>query len=158
MRAQSLCAGVCCPLFVAAMFVSLHSYWGATQVSMPLGQSIYRITGDEAGIYLASFPKSSPRSAPAIPRTYDFSGRVQFFHWASRAGGADAHLLHIPYWFLWALLTPPILGWLLQKKRRRLRASRRLNHLCLACGYDLRATPTRCRNADILVCRLSRSN
>ena len=151
-RGLSLLAGICCPLLVAGMIVSLRSYWNATQASLPIGQGMYRITADEAGIYASRFPKSMPKAAPTIPRTFDFSGRVPFLHWRSRAGAADAHLLHIPYWFFWAMVTPPVLGWLLQKKRSRLRASRALNRLCIACGYDLRATPTRCPECGSVGC------
>ena len=151
-RGLGLLAGVCFPFLMAGMIVSLRSYWGATQASLPIGQSMYRISTDEAGIYLSRFPKSMPQAAPPIPRTFDFSGRVRFLHWRSSAGAAEAHLFHIPYWFFWAIVTPPVLAWLLQKKRACLRAARALKHLCMACGYDLRATPTRCPECGSVSC------
>jgi len=133
-RGLNLLAGICFPLLVVGMIVSLRSYWGATHASLPMSQNVYRLTADEAGIYLSRFPRSMSDATPPIPRTFDFSGRVQFFHRRSRSGLVDAHLFHIPYWFFWAMVTPPVLRWLLQKKRARLRASRAVKHLCAACG------------------------
>ena len=142
-RGLSLSAGVCCPLLLAGMIVSLRSYWRATEAALPIGASVYRITADEAGISFSRFPIAKPQAALPIPRTFDLSGRVQFFLRRSRAP-MKAELLHIPYWFFWATVTPPILAWLLEKKRIRQRALRKLDHLCIACGYDLRATPFKC--------------
>ena len=143
-RGLGLLAGTCFPLLLGGIAVALRSYWGPTQAALSVGSSAYRLTADEAGIYLSKYPKSMPQSAPPIPRTFDFSGRVRFFLQRRGAGVVDAHLLHIPYWFYWAVVTPPILAWLLEKKRARLRAIRELKQLCIACGYDLRATPSRC--------------
>ena len=147
-RGLSLSAAVCFPLLLAGMIVSLRSYWRATEAALPIGASVYRITADEAGIYLSRFPKAMPQAALPIPRTFDFAGRVQFFLRQSRPPMV-ADLLHIPYWFFWATVTPPVLAWLLEKKRLRLRALRQLHHLCTACGYDLRASPQRCPECGV---------
>jgi hypothetical protein len=53
------------------------------------------------------------------------------------------HWWRVPYWAV--ALTAAILPWQWLALRRRWRLSyRRQNHLCLRCGYDLRASPDRC--------------
>jgi hypothetical protein len=50
--------------------------------------------------------------------------------------------LHLPYWFAVAVtLAPP----LFTARRSHTRRRRAANGLCPACGYDLRASPERCR-------------
>lgn len=51
------------------------------------------------------------------------------------------HILSIPYWLPWMLLTltPPVL-WLKDRRRRRSTSGSPCPH----CGYDLRASPGRC--------------
>jgi hypothetical protein len=51
---------------------------------------------------------------------------------------------HVPYWFLLLVLfgagSPPLVG--LYRRRRQARRAR--SNRCIACGYDLRASPDRC--------------
>jgi hypothetical protein len=52
-----------------------------------------------------------------------------------------SHSLTVPHWFVLLLAVLPSAFWLGGRARRR----RRLReNLCLACGYDLRATPNAC--------------
>jgi hypothetical protein len=63
----------------------------------------------------------------------------------SRTAAVVMHTVTFPYWFA-ALLTgwvPAARGLVALRSRRR-RARRSARGLCLACGYDLRASPGRC--------------
>lgn len=53
----------------------------------------------------------------------------------------EAWTLTLPHWYLILLFT--VLPWLWVRRRSKLR-HRFLDGRCLACGYDLRATPERC--------------
>jgi hypothetical protein len=60
------------------------------------------------------------------------------FMWFS---GSTHSSIHAPYWAL-ALFTAGLPGfWMATRRRRRLR---KMAGRCMACGYDLRATPERC--------------
>jgi hypothetical protein len=54
---------------------------------------------------------------------------------------AETRFWGLPYWFLFALTAPAPLVMAVRRRRRR---RRREKGQCLACGYDLRATPERC--------------
>jgi hypothetical protein len=49
--------------------------------------------------------------------------------------------LALPYWFLCLLAAPLPLAWTIRFRRRQRIARRSALGLCIACGYDLRATP-----------------
>ena len=62
----------------------------------------------------------------------------------SRDGRMGHHVAAVPLWFI--VLTTAMLPawWLAQLRRRRTLRRRAAEGRCLACGYDLRATPGRC--------------
>jgi hypothetical protein len=68
------------------------------------------------------------------PRRYSTTGPVQYWTFGFR-------YVTVPAWFPVLLLGTPSTWWLLRRlnRARRARAGQ-----CLACGYDLRATPGRC--------------
>lgn len=49
----------------------------------------------------------------------------------------------VPHWLVALVLAIPV-AWLFNAWRRRVRAERMASGQCVACGYDLRATPDRC--------------
>jgi hypothetical protein len=52
-----------------------------------------------------------------------------------------------PYWFVFALAAGPAVR---ELTRRRIAYSRRRRNRCVNCGYDLRATPSRCPECGAL--------
>jgi len=60
---------------------------------------------------------------------------------SARPGAWQNTVVLVPYWSLLIILAIPIGLWIRAKTRAR-RLARM--HLCNVCGYDLRATPTRC--------------
>jgi hypothetical protein len=96
-------------------------------VQTPLGQGhvlVWPATGSQAS-YHASLAGRTPARGPTGP----IGGQAVSYHVAPHASVA-------------ALLSVPVLAWILWAWRRR-RLARRVGH-CRVCGYDLRATPDRC--------------
>jgi hypothetical protein len=78
----------------------------------------------------------------------DFAVVRRGYSYASRSGGAP-HVsvdtsLFLPYWLiiLFSIVVPG--WWAVLRHRKRLREARAVSGRCVACGYDLRATPERC--------------
>jgi hypothetical protein len=71
------------------------------------------------------------------PRVWTFEPRRGPFYTVSST------TVRVPYWII-VLVTLASAGWSLRLSRRRLRAARQRLGQCVACGYDLRATPGRC--------------
>ena len=67
------------------------------------------------------------------------------FIWRSNPhpSGLDWRVM-IPTWTLLLLSIVPVAGWLDWRRARLARARRREAGLCVACGYDLRASKDRC--------------
>jgi hypothetical protein len=94
---------------------------------------------------LAGVGKSFPNARPPI---------AGFFFGHSQVNGVDRTLTLMPMWFVVALFAILPLAAGVRHVRRRRRARRLAAGCCIACGYDLRATPERCpecgRAADAL--------
>lgn len=67
-------------------------------------------------------------------------------HW-SRGRYVD---LSVPLWFVALLASILPIVWELRYRRGRRRRRRAIHGLCVACGYDLRATPQRCPECGTL--------
>lgn len=61
------------------------------------------------------------------------------------AGGVSTtRIIGVPLWLLCLLTAAPPFALAVSSRRRRIRTARRKANLCLACGYDLRASTDRC--------------
>jgi hypothetical protein len=78
-----------------------------------------------------------------VPANQGFAGvRYATRYWGNRP---EAFVFTAPHsTTAAAFAVPPLLMVLLQILRRHRRHARAQQHLCVACGYDLRATPDRC--------------
>ena len=95
---------------------------------------------------------SSSREGRGMAREYDFSSAS---HWWNRIGfvavtrpafgpGTSFVVLAMPHWFAAALLAIVPSVYAFRRHRLRLADQRRLGGRCVACGYDLRGSPSRC--------------
>jgi hypothetical protein len=86
-------------------------------------------------LYHRAFPEIPPGYARSDPPTIWNAVGFKYYTGASHTG------IWFPYWFATLLTATPPTVWTIARTRRRRRekAGR-----CLACGYDLRATPDRC--------------
>jgi hypothetical protein len=50
----------------------------------------------------------------------------------------------VPLWFVAVMAAPLPMGWLLRRRVKRRQEQRALRGRCVACGYDLRASPDCC--------------
>lgn len=60
------------------------------------------------------------------------------------SGLSTTRIIGVPLWLLCLLTVAPPFALAVSSRRRRLRAARGTANLCLACGYDLRASSGRC--------------
>jgi hypothetical protein len=74
--------------------------------------------------------------------------------WYTSLGSTTVNLfvVGIPYWSILLVSTPAPAMWMI--KRRNL-SKRRTAGQCLACGYDLRATPERCPECGAIAARVA---
>lgn len=56
----------------------------------------------------------------------------------------DTYQLELPYWVVMLIVSPFVGASVARTLRKRLRRVRQKLGLCVCCGYDLRASPTRC--------------
>jgi hypothetical protein len=94
---------------------------------------------------------------PAPSRQWEFAG-VALTHelaigWLSHPDSAGAQpsgtampylAVRIPYWLVILPTLPVMAWWWMRRRREKLAAHRRRYGLCLACGYDLRASSGEC--------------
>jgi hypothetical protein len=72
-------------------------------------------------------------------------GPVRYFYAPGMNTGQYAYHLRLPAWGLvLVFLILPALWYLLKRRRQRRNEYRRAQGLCVACGYDLRASTDRC--------------
>lgn len=83
----------------------------------------------------SDYPQAFSRSAP---KWGGFS-----YQWTTNPATVARDLI-VPAWFAMALTAVLPLIWLARAERRSRRDARRRAGLCVTCGFDLRATPTRC--------------
>jgi hypothetical protein len=94
---------------------------------------------DDPGMRGASFHRSSGVSRE----------RGDFFSGAPKiVGGYALWTVRVTYWLLVTVLVLPAIPILYSWLRRR---RRREQNACIACGYDLRATPDRCPECGTVV-------
>jgi hypothetical protein len=122
-----------------------------------VGTSIYPFRGQlfMGGWLSREFPgRHAPHYQPVSPSRFesDYLGGwlekpvprqhlLGFWHFDFSRNEAFEHMLAIPLWLLMLVtLTPPAL-WLWRGRRAIALAAK---GRCIACGYDLRATPDRC--------------
>jgi hypothetical protein len=104
-------------------------------------------SGSQSGFNWHSGPPRPPRFLPNL--FYDNSGFAFESYWNRPNSGSNftgvesGFKLELPHWFV-AVLSAILPNWWWRGKRRRLRQYRLAHKLCVACGYDLRATPGRC--------------
>ena len=67
--------------------------------------------------------------------------RAGFRYLRMTSDGMRRYNLVLPFWFLTLVWWVPSLLWVSRRNKIR---QRRRNHLCLTCGYDLRASFDRC--------------
>jgi hypothetical protein len=81
-----------------------------------------------------------------LDRTYAGFGfrRSRFVEAGDLKMTGTSYNVAVPYWGVAALLVVTPVVWVLRFRRARTRRWRLGNARCLACGYDLRATPERC--------------
>jgi hypothetical protein len=83
--------------------------------------------------------QSNSVPGPPVPAPHSFSFEEDL------VSTARHRMLLVPYWFVLSATVILPMCWLLASSLRGSRLqSRRKRGLCLACGYDLRATPGRC--------------
>jgi hypothetical protein len=71
------------------------------------------------------------------------AGRFSVGHDAFTGTGAfgETHFVAVPYWAVVSVLSVPLTVWSIRRHKAKKR--NQIGH-CVACGYDLRATPDRC--------------
>ena len=125
---------------------------GSTYYTLLSGNGLFQVQGETDYPYrVAWYTAHGPSSvAPDLgPRARGALGvRFQRFHTVHASGRENpTWAMTLPCWVvsLVGAFLPSI--WLLRFRRRAYRAGR---HLCLACGYDLRATPDRCPECGVV--------
>ena len=141
-----LCAVI---LAVWARSYWLHDSWNWSTPSGRAGFDSYR--GQFSGGQVVVTPdvmRRVPRghiftTSPADPAitgmpeaSRSFAGFAVMY---AKTPGMQAWDARVPYWFLALIAAMPSATHLYRRRRSRRRAG-----LCAGCGYDLRATPTRC--------------
>jgi hypothetical protein len=151
-------------LFVIISYV--WSYFGAPGIGVQLGNTAYRAEIDNGCIRLMHFrlwgasqdveiiwgrhELKTDAAAQLIPPRPKTPTRTLSNGWgfgsdtvelSSASAGVSTQALFVPHWFPALLLFTPVAVWTI---RRRQQIQRVRRQLCVACGYDLRATPSRC--------------
>jgi hypothetical protein len=168
-RAALICfhgaAGLSLLLCLAAVGAWGWGNWTAVMVRWVAPHSIYELGVSRAELFAGVSHRLDPQghyaagkqgwSCKALPSTDLVAGAPMlfpdahspvagFFFGESKGQAFERKMILLPMWFVVAVfaLLPLAAGTRLVRRRRR---ARRLNtgH-CIACGYDLRASPDRC--------------
>lgn len=89
-----------------------------------------------------------------LPRGYEPSFTLTAKNEGSDAKGVIKHdwEMTLPYWSIaMAVLIPGIAALFIHLRQKRLTIIRRMNGLCLACGYDLRSSIDRCPECGVAI-------
>lgn len=132
------------PLFL------LHflSAWGAVAIAIAIleGQpvSLMRLISDPVG-HSKFVPDPCGLRIPASTEPFQVVSRKEFLGFQYVNGIVAFTQIVVPWWFLLACVSLSPLRWVvpLVRRLRRVR-NMRYQGCCRRCGYDLRATPTRC--------------
>jgi hypothetical protein len=142
---------VCAMVFVAVVTLWVRSRWRIDEYLVYTAEGEVRAVSYDGAFYVnVQVGPTWTYPAPAGLLTVDVSDRFagvrrwpfRGFDWTdARMGESRFRSVGVPAWLLAVLSgTPMTVGW--RRRRRRDGAARR--GVCVACGYDLRATPDRC--------------
>jgi hypothetical protein len=158
----------CALIFVAAASLWVRSYFAEDSLTysitskslhrgvatLPGGLGFARISIDEELQYRLSFSSSTRDgwhfdTAPPNTSHWELPNAITRVRWlgfrvekGKVIPGMSASCVVVPFWSLCLVTFPLPLFWLRDHRQRR--RLRRGPHLCLNCGYDLRASPERC--------------
>lgn len=125
------------PAFLAGVAVSVRCYWSTTDARIRFDSAEYRLRASETGLAVIRIAPPVVHLIPNPPVGRSWIARFSFSHRRRAQGRVCIDLLHVPYWPLWLITSPPIVSWLHREGTRQLRARRGRQNLCVECGYDL---------------------
>ena len=138
-RAFTLAAALSLFLCLVTIAIWVRSYFIADRVTFNCRGAFIEVwsTGDRVLV----------RRCADVPSAFSYSSekagqwRLPPFQW--RMGGRVQRIV-VPFWILVCVWVAMPLLWHQHFRRMRRREERARRGLCVACGYDLRATPGRC--------------